>query len=134
MMLELLVELLVELFGQILIEVLWEFGAAVYRAGRPRGNRSVGVAVVGYAVAGAGLGALSLLVWPDRLLRPGSVPGLSLIISPVCAGAALHAWGWLRRRGGHATTNLATFPGGAAFAAGTSWASALARIDPPLLV
>lgn len=119
-MLELLLDLIVELFGQILIEVLWEFGAAVYKAGRPRGRRSMGVAVVGYAVTGAAIGALSLLVWPDRLLRPGPVPGLSLIISPVCVGVALHAWGWVRRRGGHATTNLATFRGGAAFAAGTA--------------
>ena len=119
-MLELLLELLVELFGQIVVEVLWEFGAAAYKAARPRGNRSVAVAVVGYAVVGAVVGALSLLAWPDRLFRPGPVPGLSLILGPVCVGAVMHGWGLLRRRRGHETTNLATFPGGAAFALGTA--------------
>jgi hypothetical protein len=42
------------------------FGATVYQVGRPRGNRSMGTAVVGYAVTGAAIGVLSLLVGPPR--------------------------------------------------------------------
>ena len=76
------------------------------------------MAAVGYFVLGCTLGGLLLLAVPHRMVRPGSIPGLSLVLSPLAAGAAMHAWGRHRRARGHATTNLATFQGGAALAFG----------------
>jgi len=38
------------------------------------------------------------------------------VVAPLVVGAALHGVGVWRRRCGHATTHLATFYGGAAFA------------------
>ena len=116
----LVVQLLIELLFQFVLEVLWEFGAAEYKGTYERRNHHIVVAALGYLVAGAALGALSLLFWPERFFKPGPIPGLSLVLSPVCVGGAMHAWGQLRRRKGHVTTNLSTFAGGGAFALGTA--------------
>jgi len=48
---------------------------------------------------------------------------LGLVLAPLATGAAMHAFGARRRRHGRATSGLATFWGGAAFA----FAMALAR-------
>ncbi len=115
-----LVELLLELFLQIFLEILFEFGSASYKETYQRPNRHIVIAALGYFFAGVAVGGLSLLFWPNRFFRPGPIPGLSLILSPLAAGATMHAWGELRRRSGRVTTNLATFAGGAAFAFGTA--------------
>jgi hypothetical protein len=115
-----LLQLLFELFLQVFLEILWEFGSASYKATYERPNRHIVVAALGYFVAGVAVGGVSLWVWPDRFFPPGPIPGLSLILSPLAAGATMHGWGKLRRNSGHVTTNLATFAGGAAFAFGTA--------------
>ena len=115
-----LVQLLIELFFQVFLEILWEFGSANYKVTYERPNRHIVVAALGYFVAGVALGGLSLLFWPNRFFQPGPIPGLSLLLSPLCVGVTMHAWGELRRKSGHVTTNLATFAGGAAFAFGTA--------------
>jgi hypothetical protein len=109
-----------DLLIQLVLEILWEVVAAAYKATFGRPDRSIVGASIGYFVVGASLGGLSLLVWPSRLLRPGPVPGLSLILSPVCVGLTMQAWGRYRRARGRVTTTLATFPAGAAFALGTA--------------
>ena len=116
----LLLQFLLELLFQFGLEVLWEFGAAEYKGAYERKNHPIVVSVLGYFVAGAAVGALSLLFWPERFLEPGPIPGLSLVLGLLCVGGAMHAWGRLRRQKGRDTTNLATFAGGAAFAFGTA--------------
>jgi hypothetical protein len=113
-----LLQLVLEVFGQLFLEVLAELGLESIKAAFARPNRSVPLAVLGLFLLGASLGGLSLLALPARFWKPGPIPGLSLILGPLCAGAAMHAWGRHRRAGGHDTTNLATFAGGAAFAFG----------------
>jgi hypothetical protein len=115
-----LLELIVEIVGQGLLEILWELASSTYKSTYGRPNHHPAIAAVGYFAVGAALGGLSLLVWPERLFPPGPIPGLSLVLSPSVAGAAMHALGAYRRTRGHVTTNLATFPGGAAFALGTA--------------
>lgn len=109
-----------EILWQVIIEVLAEFGLASVKVAFDRPNRNLPVAVVGLLLLGAGVGGLSLLVWPGRLVGSGPIPGLSLVVAPLCTGVALRAWGAFRRANGHVTTHLATFPGGAAFALGTA--------------
>ena len=106
-----------QLLAQLVIEILWDLGSASYRKPVERSRPSAIVAAFGYFLLGAAVGGLSLLVWAGRVFRPGPVPGLSLVLSPLCVGAAMHAWGAYRRAGG---TSLATFPCGAAFAFGTA--------------
>lgn len=122
---EILFELLL-LLGQLVLEVfaeaLLDLGLSGLRDALGRRNRSPSLAAMGYLILGALVGGLSLWLWPQRLLRSGPVPGLSLLLSPVAGGAAMEAWGRYRRGGGHATTNLATFLGGAAFALGYAMA------------
>ena len=116
----LLLQVLIDLLGQVVLEILWELGSATYKAMYERPNRNIVVASLGYLLVGVALGAASLFVWPARVFEPGPIPGLSLILSPLGAGLAMHAWGEYRRSRGHVTTSLATFPGGAAFALGTA--------------
>jgi hypothetical protein len=123
-----LLQLLIEFLFQGLLEVLWELVSSSYKATYGRSNHHPLVAAVGYLLVGAALGAASLLIWPDRFFQPGSIPGVSLVVGPLVAGVAMHAWGAYRKTHGHVTTNLATFLGGAAFALGTAlvrffWAS-----------
>lgn len=115
-----LLQFVFEFLGQWLLEVLWELGSSSYKATHGRPNHHPLIAAIGYFLVGAALGAASLLIWADRFFEPGAIPGLSLLLSPLGAGVAMHAWGAYRRTRGHVTTNLATFLGGAAFALGTA--------------
>lgn len=108
----LLGELVLEVFGEALLEV----GLSGLKEALGRTNRNPSLAAVGYLILGALVGGLSVWLWPQRLFRNAPVPGLSLLLSPLAGGAAMEAWGRYRRAGGHETTNLATFLGGAAFA------------------
>jgi hypothetical protein len=109
-LLEFLLQLLLEVFGEVLLEL----GIGVFKSVFERQNREPVIAAVGYLLLGAVLGALSLWILPERLLRPAQIPGLSLVIAPLAGGVAMHLWGKYRRSHGHSTTNLATFHCGAA--------------------
>jgi len=76
-------------------------------------------------LCGAVGGAVFTLLAPDRLIQLHAyIPGTSLLIAPLVAGACMHFLGEWRRRTGHKPTMLATFAGGATFAFGM----ALARL------
>jgi hypothetical protein len=117
-LIEFIVGLVVELLLEVLGEAVLEVGLAGLKEALGRENRSPQFAAVGYFILGASLGGVSLLLCPGRLLWQPPVPGLSLFAAPLAGGGAMLAWGRFRRRRGHDTTNLASFPGGAAFALG----------------
>jgi hypothetical protein len=62
-------------------------------------------------------GALSALLVSGRILRPGPVPGLSLVVLPVLLGAAMQVWGVMGSRKGR-TSHLASWSGGASMGLG----------------
>ena len=109
-LLGLLLQLVFEVFGEILLEL----GLGAFKAVFERENRDPVVASLGYFLLGGALGGLSLWLFPGRFLRPGPIPGLSLVIAPLAGGTTMHLWGKYRRVRGHSTTNLATFHCGAA--------------------
>ena len=111
---EILVELVVQLVLEVFGEILLEFGLEAFKGAFGRQNRSPRVATLGYLCLGAAIGVLSLWLLPERMLRPGPIPGLSVVIVPLIGGVVMHLWGSFRRSRGHSTTNLATFYGGAA--------------------
>jgi hypothetical protein len=115
-MLEFLLEILLTIAAEGAADVaLHAMGLpGVDEGGRRRGP--LGLALLGYVVAGAILGALSVWLWPSRVVPPAPVPGLSLVFGPLMVGAAMHLWGRFLRERHHATTHLATFTGGAALA------------------
>jgi hypothetical protein len=112
--LEIIFELLAELLVQVIGETLIEVGYQRVRAG-PRPSHPV-AATAGLVALGAVVGAVSAWLFPHRLTSWALAPLWSVLIAPLVVGAALHFFGVWRRRRGHATTHLATFYGGAAFA------------------
>jgi hypothetical protein len=73
---------------------------------------------LGALLLGAVAGAITRVVWPGRIVAPGPLPSLSLLLSPVITGLAMDRYGeWRETRGG-SRSFLATFWGGALFAFG----------------
>jgi hypothetical protein len=112
-----LVMLLLEIFGEVLLD------AGLSRTGNGRTSGDGILTLLAWLFLGALGGLVSVWLLPDRILRPGPLPGLSLVLTPLIVGSAMQLWGDHRRAHGHSTTYLATFPGGAAFA----WAWAAVR-------
>ena len=81
----------------------------------PRDRFLVCVAAI---AVGFTIGASSRLLLPYRLLPPPATPGISLVLSPVGSGLAMHFWGSHRQEQGRGPSFLATFWGGASFAFG----------------
>jgi hypothetical protein len=117
LLLELVLELVVEVVFQVFVELAFELGLRAVATPR-RHPAHPFLAAFGYAVLGAALGWGSLWLFPDRIVPFGGTTGLSIVVSPLCAGTALHYWGAWQRSRGRRTTSLATFHGGAAFAFG----------------
>ena len=110
-----LLQVLFEIVGDALFS---DWGELIDVFDRP-GAKAV-MEACAWFVAGAGLGLLSGIVLPHRLLPPPRTAGFSLLVSPLISGIAMHAWGAGRRGRGHAVSSLATFHGGAAFAMGAA--------------
>lgn len=94
-LLELLLELLFQLFGELLIELGLQAVAEPFRR-----QPNVWLAVAGYLVLGAGVGALSLWLFPAHLTRDGWPRLVNLVVTPLLAGGAMALIGrWRARRG-----------------------------------
>ena len=106
-----LVQLVGELFGEMLLELV--LGA--YKAAFDRPSRNPVLAAIGYLVLGGIVGGVLVMTFPERLMPPPPRRGVSLVLAPIAGGAAMAAWGAFRRGRGHATSQLATWYGGAAF-------------------
>jgi hypothetical protein len=97
-MLEFIFQFLGEILLQIVVEVLVELGFHSVREPLRRQVNPV-VAIAGYAIFGATLGGLSLLVLPE-LLVPEQWRLLNLFLSPILAGLVMVCLGaWRARRG-----------------------------------
>ena len=123
-MLEFFGELLLQFIFEVLVQIFMEIGLdavwSVIRAGIGRENHSPPVAAFGYLLLGACVGGAWVWVWPQRHVASVPLPGVSLALAPLLAGAAMHLWGTVQRGRGASPTNLATFLGGGAFAFGVA--------------
>ncbi len=115
---------LLQWFGEFLLEVLLdglgEVLWGIFKAEFKRPDRHYPVALLGFAVFGIVLGAISVIAWPERVLHRGPVPGVSLVLAPLGAGAVMHLWGVYGRGRGLPMTRIATFWGGAVLALGVA--------------
>ena len=121
-----------EIIFEIVFEVVFEFilltvGEVLVEVGlrgvsepfKHSETRNPILAFIGYGVGGAVMGGLSLLIFPAPLVVGVlGFRGVSLIVSPLLAGAAMSGLGWLRRRQGKRLLRLDRFAYGAVFAFG----------------
>jgi hypothetical protein len=115
----LLFEFLWEIALQFLLELLLDAGIQLTRATvRPATGTSWNLMLssAGQLFCGAAAGGLTYLLLPQRLFPPVTLPGISIVLSPLGTGALMYLFGgWVRNRGG-SPSSLATFRGGALFA------------------
>jgi hypothetical protein len=110
---ELLLELVLEALGEFILTLGWESFAHALRGTR---KANPVLAMLGWAVIGSICGVISALLFPERLLPPSRLPGMSLIVAPLVSGALMKTFGDRGRESGKDTTMLATFWGGTIFA------------------
>lgn len=102
-MLELAMELILELFGEGLLDV------ALHAVGESERARRRARRIVLFAFVGAGIGALSLLVFPELVIADPTLRVSSLVLSPLLAGLTLAIVGRRRRRDARLVTSLESF-------------------------
>lgn len=104
-------ELLLQAFGQLLIEVL---GHVVMHPGR-RTPPPPWLAVIGYALLGAAVGAISLHLLPALLVAPW-LRVANVVLTPVASGLLMMLVGSWRRKRGQALLQLDSLACGYCFA------------------
>lgn len=117
---EFIVELILEIFGEFILqfvfEALSEVGLRMFSRSSTRAPASPWLAVVGYVLLGALCGALSLWLLPTFVVKSHIGRAVSLVVTPVLAGAAMALVGAWRRQRGEALLRLDRFAYGYAFA------------------
>ena len=117
-MLEFLFQIVIEVIGQVLFEILFGVGSESLKGATRRQRRSHPVlAGIGHFVMGVIAGAVSLLLFNERLLARSTIPGVSLLLSPLGTGAAMHVLG-ARWEHDDERPRLFSFRAGAIFAFG----------------
>jgi hypothetical protein len=108
-------EFVLQLFGEVLVELGLHSLAKPFKE---REARSPFLALIGYVILGSAVGGLSLVIFPQSFVRSSRLHGISLLITPLLAGAAMSGVGWLRARQGKRLLRLDSFGYGAIFAFG----------------
>lgn len=106
-------EIGLQVTGELLIELGFH---SIGEPFRRRSRADPAFAAIGAVLLGAAAGALTSLMWPVRIFRPGPLPGASLLLSPLVTGVVMERYGQWRDDRGRARSFLATFWGGALFA------------------
>lgn len=108
---EILGEFVLQFVGEVLLEVGLQALVAPFRK-----ESSAWLAAIGYAVFGAVLGALSLLVFPHYLVVDKSLRVANAALSPIAAGIGMAAVGAWREKRGQAVLRIDRFSYGYVFA------------------
>jgi hypothetical protein len=114
---EILLELIFEgvfyLSGDLLVELGFRsLGETI----APRKDRNPILAGLGYALLGLIAGGLSLLIFPEPLVRSGPFHGINVLVSPALAGLGMAGLGWLLKRSGRRRLRIDSFAYGFIFA------------------
>ena len=121
LLLEIFLEFLIEIVGGVLLDVVLHVSS---RFVRTRQTLNALLTLIMYFGLGLFVGWLSILIFPKAFVRSSNLHGISLLITPVLAGFAMSAIGWIRRRQGKLLIRLETFSAGFIFA----FAMALIRL------
>ncbi|MEN3326689.1 MAG: hypothetical protein V7638_1496 [Acidobacteriota bacterium] len=112
-LLEILLELVVPLFAEFLAEL------ALHKLRRIPWMRKTGRVVLTailYLAAGLVAGFISILIFPKAFARSSTLPGISLVVTPILGGVFMSYIAWLRVRTWDWTIRLETFAYGFLFA------------------
>lgn len=110
---ELLLEVVFYIFGELLVELgLRSLGETM----AARHERNPILAGIGYAIIGTIAGFLSLLIFPEAIVRSETFHGINMLISPLLAGLGMAGFGWLLERRGKRRLRLDSFIFGFIFA------------------
>ena len=112
---QIFLELLLELVGGVLVDVVLHASSRFIRV---RKTLNALVTLIMYWGLGLFVGWLSILIFPRAFVRSSNLHGISLLITPVLAGFAMSAIGWIRMRQGKLLIRLETFSCGFIFAFG----------------
>jgi len=116
-MMQFLFEILGEFLLQIAVEALVELG--LHSLAEPlRRPPNPWLAALGYALFGAILGALSLLLLPEHLTPAGLARTAHLLLTPVAVGACMVLLGAWRAKRGELLWRIDRFAYGYLFALG----------------
>src|SRR4026208_884516 len=122
---ELLFEILVELVLPLVTEVFAELALhGLTRMVRRSAVARIVLTALMYFGVGLVAGFFSLLIWPTAFARSSTLPGISLVITPLLGGILMSYIAWLRVRTWDWTIRLETFAYGFLFA----FAMALLRL------
>jgi hypothetical protein len=113
---EVVFEFLAELALQFFVQALGGIGSNMLNAHRARGPRHPAVSLLGHAVVGAALGALTLVWFPHSFAHSEFVRIGTLIASPLATGLLTAIIGTRRRHAGRTTVLIETFSYGFLFA------------------
>jgi hypothetical protein len=108
-------EALLEIGAEALLDVLSRVAADVFKPAEPP-HPVLSCLIWGFL--GAAAGAISLVILPHPLFHRSKFHGISLIVSPIAAGAAMSALGAMLRRCGKQVVQIESFPYAFAFALG----------------
>lgn len=112
-------QLVLEVAGQVLFEFVAAYGwESLKDSVRLERESTPVLAATGHLLLGVCAGIISLLIVPRRLAPHSPLPGLSLALSPVGTGIAMHWIGKLWHERGQDRPVLFTFRAGAVFAFG----------------
>lgn len=110
---ELLFEGLFYLGGELIVELGFR---SLSETVAPRKERNPILAGIGYALLGLIAGGLSLLIFPEPLVRSGRFHGINVLVSPAIAGLGMAGLGWLLKRSGKRRLRIDSFVYGFIFA------------------
>lgn len=124
--LELLVQIIFEAALPAITELLFEFGLRSFvepiniESLESHAKHNPILTAFVYLLFGVAIGALSLLVFPQRIVRNDGFHGINLLITPLVAGLAIARVRWLYQPQGKRFLRLDAFSYGFIFAFGTS--------------
>lgn len=116
-----MLEFLLQCFGEFLLQVVAEalLELGFHSLAEPfRRPPNPWLAAIGYAIFGAVLGGLSLLVFPSHLTPPGTARIANLVLTPVAVGGCMVAIGAWRAKRGESLLRIDKFSYGYLFALG----------------
>lgn len=116
-MIEALLEFIFEFLGEVLIQTIAEIGLELgFESFKFKKPINPIFTIFGFLILGGIVGFVSVLLFSELIIIKNKLTGLSIIISPICAGLVLHYFGKWKQEQGKTPTCLASFWGGATFA------------------